>query len=240
MKNILCFLLLFLSGSIIAQSETASDSRKLSYGLYFSSAIGYRTLNTEPVEVWLKEQRDAEEKSAFGYRFGAKTDYRFSERIRGQVGLIFADRVYKTIENSLNFNNLPDDAITSNYLSFHYKYLDIPLKVSYDFASQKRLNFFVASGITTSIFLSFSKNNHTQTSTGWTITKDNKGIGYDRLNFFAVLEPGIAYKLSSMLSIRASLNMEYGLKATNVNLLTQERLFAGGMELGFTFTPNKK
>lgn len=238
MKNIFCFLILLLSGSIIAQSEMTSTSSKLSYGLYFSPAIGYRILSSEPAEAWLKERRDLEEESAFGYRFGAKIDYRFSDKIGLQTGLVFADRVYKTIESPPTFINPPTDAITSSYLSFHYKYLDIPLRVKYNFPSQTKLNFFLAGGVTTSIFLSYSKDIHTQTNTDWTISKDKKSIGYDRLNFFAVLGSGVEYSLSSKVSIRTSVNMEYGLKATNINLPTTERLFAGGMELGIVFTPN--
>lgn len=238
MKYFLFFILLLLCIDAQSQSLQWQQQRKMSYGLFFSPTINYRTLTSEAPTDLVKEIRDSEEEAALGYRAGITLDYRLTKQLELQFGLILSNRIFKTAEQSPIWSDETITEITSTSISNQYLYLDIPLKLKYNFSSQKRLNWFVSGGINTSLFFLYNRKNHVQISGEWVVSKD-QSFHTNPLNFFAEIESGMEYKVFPRLKIRLSANFQYALTSTNSNLKTKEYLYNSGVGVGLIFTPKK-
>lgn len=141
-------------------------------------------------------------------------------------GLVYNDLGFKTREEDLHWQDSPT---TGNaYIVTRYRYIHIPLDVHYTFHHRRRTSWFVAGGISPAIFIQRTNILHYNTGAGWHKSKDNEGIGYDRINWLANLQAGMEYTLSRKFALQASLFYKQLIKATNSNIVSKEVLYATG------------
>jgi len=210
----------------------------MSYGLYLSPTINYRTLTSNAPNNLVKEIRDKEEIAGLSYRAGGTFNYRISDKMALQSGLILSNRVFKTAKQALVWSESNASNPTEAYISQQYFYLDIPLKLKYTFLTQKRLEVFVSGGINTALFFLYNNKNHVNVSGNWEVST-NQSSNLSSINFLAEIESGIEYKFNSKLKFRTALFFIHGITPTNANLKTKEFLYSGGLNFGFVFTPYK-
>lgn len=239
MKHVLIFALSLICWDLYAQSEPEIQLRRVSHGLYLSPTLNYRTLTSKASTDLVKTIRDEEEVAGFGYRAGWTMDYLLSEKIGLQSGLILSNRVFRTSKENLAWSDPGINDVTEAYISQQYVYLDIPLKVKYNLSPQKKLNYFVAGGLTTSLFFWYSRRNHVKVADEWEVSKKQSFLS-NSLNLFAEFESGVEYRLSPRLNLRTALNFQHALLPTNSNLKTKEYLYSAGWSVGLVFTPYKK
>lgn len=241
MKIYITLVTLLFSLQLNAQLEEKEQLKRVSYGLEFNGDLNYRWINKVPSEIELLELKNENDRFGMGYRLGFNFEYRMRNHFSLKTGILYSDRSYRTKVKSLDWadktlDNLPD----ASYLSYHFNYIDIPLKLSYEFAHYSRLRFYASAGVSTSLFFSNVQKKHVQTGNNWNTTKDSQFLfGYDVINFFGELDLGIDYQLSDQFKLRFNLNLQHSIKGLNSNLLSKTYLQSSGLGIGLLFTPKK-
>ncbi len=243
MKGWITLLAVFICATTTAQTENLADYKRVSYGIYLNTNLNYRWLNEVPEENQLQSLMNENDRTGFGYRFGINFNCELKPPFALQFGLLYGDRSYRTKETVLDFSSTPSSGNLPKlaYLSYHFNYFDIPIKLKYQFSPKNKVSFFIAGGITTSLFITHVQKLHVETDGQWRSTKDTQSIyGYDALNFFGEIDAGIDYRINRKLKLQFSANFQQALKAVNSNLLTKRYLYSGGLAIGVFFTPLTK
>lgn len=238
MKYLLIFIALIFSTKAFSQLEATKQSKRMSYGIYLSPTISYRTLTTDTNLDLVKEIRNNKEVAGIGYRVGITFDYRITNKLEVQSGLILSNRVFKTSEKDLVWSETDFINFSESFISHQYLYMDIPLKLKYNIMPQRRFNVFVSGGVNTALFFLYNRKNHVKNLEDWEITKD-QSFNLNSINILAEIESGIEYKINSKLKFRSALNFIHAFTPTNSNLNTKEYLYSGGLSVGLILTPNK-
>ena len=234
MKYPLIIIITLFGSQVFSQTEQANKNRKMAYGLFFSQTINYRTITSNAYNDLVKDFRDNAEIASMGFRTGLTFDYQISGNIDLQFGLIFSNRIIKTKSTKLVWPDANITQITDAFISRQYHYVDMPLKVKYNFAPQNRLNWFLSGGVSAAALISLNQRNHVKISGDWQVTKDEFPIA-SLMIFLAEIEPGVEYSFHPKIKLRSSLNFQHAFTATNPNYKTKEYLYAGGISFRLDF-----
>ncbi len=187
----------------------------------------------------MKEQRDANERFGISQSAGMTFAYRIGEKWRLELGVLYGDRTFRSKKESLGWPAGTDGAPSEGYMSFHYYYGDIPIKVKYNILQTAPFTVFVGAGATLSIFGQYNRNTHIRNEDGWEVNNIDRNyfVNYDEMNFSALLEAGVEYNISPAFKFALALNGQIPLKPTNSNTTLKEHLYSIGVGIGFIYNP---
>lgn len=214
------------------------ESQKISFGLVLSPTINYRSLTSDAANDFVKDQRDESETVGFRYQGGLTIDFRPSEKLEIQSGVIFADRLFRTKSIELVWpSGVPE--FSEAYVSQRYLSVDVPLRLRYTLLARNKFNYYVAGGVTAAFFVARQQRNHVLSSGSWEVTQSPL-LNESTWMLLGEMEAGLDYALSTRLKLRAALNFQHGLTPTNPDYPTKEYLYSGGIRFGLVFTPTKR
>jgi opacity protein-like surface antigen len=211
MKKLLLLLIPLLPSIIFSQTPDSSGTRKFAIGLVFSPDYCYRTLKPDGAAMsqYIAKNRDSTELPRIGFTTGLSFLYQLKKRFTLESGLLFSDNGEQTKNTALIFgtglNGQPgvSDPVTNKFI-YHYKYLDIPLKVNYALLT-KRLSIFLSGGLSANFFITETNTSIQTYSDGHTTTSSStsrSGSGLSALNLAFVAGAGVSYNLSGKLALR--------------------------------------
>ena len=134
--------MLFPFGSF-GQSNESIKKSKIDLGYTFSPDYSYRFLKSNSNDQWIVDNYDSLEFSKFGYALGINGVYNLKPNLTISSALLFSNKGYQTKKE------LTPSLI--NYISNYY-YIDIPIKVSYYFFTEK-FRLYLSGGFSTNVFL---------------------------------------------------------------------------------------
>jgi hypothetical protein len=242
MKNLI-LIVLSCSFALAAWAQPNTPTTKtgrVGIGLYYNPSFTYRSLSAStPSETFLKEQRNQNEIFGLSQAAGMTFAYRIGERWRVQLGVLYGDRTYRSKKENLEWPSGTDGVAQEAYMSFHHYYGDIPLKVTYKFLEKGRFDFFAGVGASAAIFGQYNRNTHIRTESGWEVSNKDQNyfVNFDEVNFFALVDAGIEYRLSKAFKLSLALTGQIPLKPSNSNLDLKEHLYSVGLGIGFIYNP---
>lgn len=197
--------LLFISLTIIpsilwCQNMDTMKPGNISIGLTFSADYGYRILSMSGSDAWIGDSRDTNEIPKFGYTAGLNLAIRINKRISIEAGLLYSDKCYQTKDITLveiTPSGQPDTTgpIKPKF-TFHYIYLDIPVKINYYLLTQ-RAKLYLTAGISPGISLAQKTNTNIEYRDGHTETnKSSTNSGLSTINLTAVAGFGFSYDVT--------------------------------------------
>src|SRR5687767_3453389 len=141
MKKLFFIYCLIYANSLFGQDSITTHIKKFYLGFNFSPDYSYRTLYKNDKQVsdslWsiAKELEDSINVPKFGYTGGLTVGYYITSRISLESGLQFSNKGYKTIPIETIYDWKEPSIVATNI--FNYYYLDIPLKVNYEFLKKR-------------------------------------------------------------------------------------------------------
>ncbi len=149
MKTII--ILLLIPFGLFSQQDSANKNSLL-LGINFTSNYSYRFLTVTEHLKYIKQIRDDIERARFRPAIGFNALKSITRRIDLELGLLYSDKGYDDFSsNVINANTLDTGSLNSSY---HYGYLEIPLKVIYKVSTGKR-KIYLSLGISPSIDLNY-------------------------------------------------------------------------------------
>lgn len=232
-------LFLFSTNILFSQTDSPVKTHKrISYGVSISPTLNYRTLISNGPNDVIKEIRNENEITGFGFRAGLTFDYKLTKKLNLQTGLIFAQRNFRTTSRKLNWSNSSISNITEAYISRRYDNIDIPVKLQYKVFETEKWNWFISTGAIASFFINHTQRNHIKVSNKWETTKDEL-LDVALTIFYGEIESGIAFRINPTIQFRGSLYFQHAITATNPKYKTKDFIYTGGVNLGLIFTPFK-
>jgi opacity protein-like surface antigen len=141
---------------LFCQNTDTLKQGKISIGVTFSPDYGYRVLNTSKSDSWIADSRDTLEIPKFGYTAGVNLALRITKRISIEAGLQYSDKCYQTKNITLvaiTPSGKPDTtAPVKAKFTYHYIYLDIPIKINY-YLLTHRAKLYLTAGVSPGILL---------------------------------------------------------------------------------------
>lgn len=199
MKLVLLFLVI-IPLTIVSQNTDSTKARKISIGVTYSPDYCYRILKSDNASQWIANYRDSIEIPKFGFTTGLNISIKIRKRISLAAGVLFSDKGEMTKPQTLIWGTPrgqtdPTLPIKNKFI-YHYRYLDIPIKINYH-VLVKRLSVYVTAGISTNIFLSQEVASVQEYSDGHTSKKTSSSIsGFDRINLAAIAGVGFGYDIT--------------------------------------------
>jgi hypothetical protein len=134
MKNI--FLLLFF----IPVFASAQDSTSYKYfvGITYSNDLSYRLSNADDNLSDMKNDFDSLESARYGFSTGVFAGYYLRPELKLQAGLSFT-------KSGFVIDTLLEAGLTN--MKFNYNYLELPVRLSYVFRMQRKLQPIVSFGL---------------------------------------------------------------------------------------------
>ncbi len=235
MRYVIISILIGCFTTTIAQEEQSSN---FSIGVHFSPTYNYRLLKSNATTDLVKEIRDQEEIANFGYRTGVTIAYGISTKFNLQSGLFFANRVYRTRTESLNWVDPNISAATETFRSRQFQYIEIPLYVQYTFFQKERVHVFAELGGVASLNYRNFERNHVNINGDWEITSlDSPNLSHTI--FMLASGIGAEYKISPRIKLRGAILFQQAITPVNRDLPTKELLNSGGLNFGLIFSSKK-
>jgi hypothetical protein len=205
--RILIVVLLVLPLFAIAQQQQQTTRKKFSMGLSFAPGLSYRSLKYSDANQWIADQRNDEEVAKVGFSAGVNLFFCLNTHITVETGLQYANRGEMKKKQDLIWTAEAPSSPGSAQVSTGYQFFDIPLKVNYQFSTERRLNYYVNAGFLNSIFLRKKTTVESIFSDG----DKKKSSSYDKLGytpicFFIYLGVGAEYDITKRLSLRVEPN----------------------------------
>jgi hypothetical protein len=145
-----CFLLLVLLSTQQLFAQKFGPKTKI--GFVFSADACYRSLNSSTANGnTIIGLRNGIEIPRMGFTTGLSYVYGFGH-FAVETGAQYSSKGQQTNFSKLNFTEPEQDVPQEAKLIYKYNYLDVPLKLLYNFNISK-INFFVSSGASANIFL---------------------------------------------------------------------------------------
>ena len=211
-KQLISILLILTSILSYSQESEISQRNSLHIGLTFSPDYCYRTLRTDPSYQDWADQQNSSQIPKFGYTTGINAILKFNKSIALEMGVQFSDKGMQTkmikIEQEDPDQSIPDEI----HNTWHYYYIDIPIKANY-FILKGKLNLFVSPGLSTNIFW-VQKRVHSE------FNPDNEETyfmseGFNRFNMAVLFGTGIDYFFSKKFNLRIEPIFRYSLTPLN-------------------------
>jgi hypothetical protein len=231
MRSVL-LLIVFLPFVGISQSKERVR-RLASIGITVAPEYNYRVLNFSHDNQWLANMRDDEEVANTGLTIGIQPHFRMGKKMRLETGVLYSNKGLKTKWVDLAW--VTDDAglPAESKIVYRYKYLIIPMNVSYSIFEDEKVRLFASMGMSMNIFLQKKTKVIFENSSSSNDSHESfKQTGYSHLNFAARMGAGIDYRLSSRLNFRAEPYFQRSITSIVVDKGAKEYLFSFGLALG--------
>ena len=151
MKKIILFLILTQSIYVTSQTMDSIKPSKLSVGVNFSPDYCYRLIYNDQFGYTASNINN---QAKIAYTAGLNIKYKLTKYLNIETGILFSDKGQKASMSS-PFWITPDGKIqpSSNVKStYHYYYIDIPLKANM-YILNKKIKIYFSAGISTNVFL---------------------------------------------------------------------------------------
>lgn len=180
---------------------------KWQFGLNFSPDICYRQLINHSGDPMLNSfiaQRNEQETFRVTYTAGLGALYNINDKWGIETGLYFSDKGFQNTAVPITTSTQPDGTGDFAYSTFHYLYLEIPVKLNMNLPLNKKTALIGGIGIGNNLYLSnysemFLGNNGKYTTLGH--NTDNSGL-YNPYFISGLISLGIARQFNEQLSMR--------------------------------------
>lgn len=198
--KITSLLFILISSVVFGQTAEPVSSSKVSIGISFSPDYCYRSLHSESSFQLGTEFRDTMEVAKLSYTTGLSLLFKPWDRVSFETGLYFSDKGYKTkVMDLYDINPLIHLAVNRVKTTYHYYYLDIPLKLNY-YLLKGKVDLFVSAGVSANIYLSQRATCKLEDPEE-TQTISSRG-DLSQLNMAVLISGGIDYEISNRLNLR--------------------------------------
>ena len=236
MRSLLLLMIIIFPAMGFCQSE--KPSRRLSsIGIMISPNYSYRTLNFASSNQWIAETRNDEEIGNFGFTAGFQAHYRIGRNLKFETGLLYSNKSLKTKYEDLTWASSGPDLPSRSKTIYHFKYVALPVSVSYNFLVINKMSLFATAGLSASIFLSKKTNVVATYPDGDNSSHaSSKQWGYSRFNLSATIGAGIDYRLSKRITLRGAPFYQRSLTSIVADDEAKEYLFSFGVNTGIYYT----
>ena len=194
--------LLFLPLTIFSQNSAPAKTGLVSVGLTYSPAYCYRFLHANDVDDDLLKMRNQAELPEYGFSSGLNIALSFSKIFALEAGVVYSSKGEKT-KNDDTYYIDPPRSISSAYFTYHYYYIDIPVKADF-YLLKRRLKLYLTMGISTNILIVLKTTMHAEypdgskTKSSTTDREDLMGI-----NIAGIAGAGISFDITKEIYIKA-------------------------------------
>jgi opacity protein-like surface antigen len=236
MRSLLLLMVIIFPAMGFCQQE--KSSRRLgSIGIMISPSYSYRTLNFASSNQWIAEMRNDEEVGNFGFTAGFQAHYRLGHKLKFETGLLYSNNGLKTKYEDLTWASSDPELPSRSKTIYRFKYLALPVSVSYSFLVINKMSLFATAGLSANIFLSKKTNVAVTYPDGDNNSHaSSKQTGYSRFNLSATIGAGIDYRFSKRITLRAAPFYQRSLTSIVVDNDAKEYLFSFGVNTGIHYT----
>jgi hypothetical protein len=196
---------------------------KWSLGFSFSPDICYRTLGGPDSLENLIRQRDQDEHMKIGYTTGLNLKHTVNSAISLESGILYSNKGYMyRPDEPLVFGSQinPAPGTTPTYspvfvgIKYHFKYIDIPLKISFRMMRRERVSIYVTTGMVCNVLME-------QKSSSIYILEDGKRhvnayygnprYAGSRINISPFIGQGLELSIRERITLQVELLFRYGI-----------------------------
>lgn len=236
------FILVFaLPVHLFAKSWDGGSLSKWTLGLNFSPDYSYRVLiKTTPRSQATIDYRNDVDRPKFSFTTGFMTAYQFNDKINFEAGLLYADKGENTrliYPNYIFLSGQNDPNIpVSFYNQYHEIYIDIPLKIAFNY-DRKKFSYFFAGGFSPSIYLYTHYINTSNYHNGISKTfQSSEPRGNSFLNIAFIASAGIKYDLGTNFKLRIEPTYRQSFSSVVVGTEMKDYFYSLGLNMGIYYT----
>lgn len=247
------FFLSIQSQHSVAQDSTSSN-RKFQLGVFFSPDVCYRTLESNgevPIldteyNERLISMRNEREVPKISFTSGINIGFQVSPTFGIETGIHYSNKGFSTKMEVLNYGNMIDASRGFVYdnqsqteptklkFVYNFEYIDIPLKLNITLG-KKKIAFISSFGVITNLLIEASTKSVSEYANGDKKRNTEKSnFEYNKFNISPCISAGIAYRISTRMSLRIAPAFQYGLIKI-IDAPITGYLFSGGLNIGYNF-----
>jgi hypothetical protein len=217
-------------------NKATVESKGISVGVNFSPDFCFRTLrNNDGSSSYnlVMYLRNKNEVPMFGYSAGLNLQFNCTRHFALETGIQYAHKGYQTKRITLTYEQPDPNAPQHVKTTYHYYYVDIPLKANFIFG-KSRLRFLTSGGLSTNILI--KENQSMILEYADSRKKSSTGVPvYDKrkLNISSLVSIGIDYKLNPKISIVVQPTFRYGIIKTP-DTPVSSNLWSAGLNTGLS------
>lgn len=231
----LLIILSLLSFCAVAQTDSIK-SKPLKYSFFGSPTYTNRILKSNSKEQSYVDLRNDSEEGKLGLNLGLSIEKSINRNWALQFGLGYSNYGFKTKPEALIWTDELSDRPTDAHSSFDFKYIDLSFGVKCYLIQKEKVNLFLTSGISLAYFMQYQQNNHWKVKGSWKVERDPLNfVGYDMINVFLNLQPGIEFYISQQFSVIGGIDFRMALKGVNSQLSTTTFLHSLGPRIGVSW-----
>jgi len=234
MKKILLPLFLICSIAAFGQDSTKVHFKRFYVGISFSPEYNYRVLNKNDSGIsdslWsvVKNMEDSIFEPKFGYTGGIIFGYYVTNRISIESGVQYSNKGYKTIPIETFYDWDEPSIVATNIINYYY--LDIPLKVNYEFF-KKRFQLITSLGAVGNIFIKSTVKTIAENPTElFSEEKRDNDYEYNKFNISASIGIGVKYNMSERMQLRLEPVFKYALLNFDDEAYISTHLWNAGLQ----------
>lgn len=200
--------------------ENKESNKKLRVGVSFSPDYAYRVLKSSNDDhEGFVQFRNQTESPKFGFTTGLRGLYQLAPKWNIEFGIVYSDKgekeVWTTTTEIDPRYGFVYGGMNRVEFKYHYKYLDIPLKINYSFIS-KRAQFFASAGVSGNLFLAHTTESYYETSEGEVSEqRETNNAAMEPVNFALMFGLGVDYAIKSKMSLRIEPEFRHSITAIN-------------------------
>lgn len=234
MKTIIIILLFPIA--LFGSNLDSIKKSKISIGVHVVPNYSFRFLKSSDEFKWILNARK-EESAAFRLSIGLETKIVFNDRIDFILGLQYNDHGYNFISSNV-VDGSTGDSLLVNF-RYHYKYLDIPIKLNYKLNIWGKGIFFDI-GVSPSVYLNYGYDFEVKYPNGKIIKgNENPRTDYTHIkdvNFFCYTGLGVNFNLYKNWMLNIEPIFSFSLTSTaGGKSEVKELLYSAGINTGIYF-----
>jgi hypothetical protein len=238
-KSYLIFLLLWFPMIGFSQKKE-SIFKKIFYGLSIEADYCNRQLFYGSINEKFAAIRNNEEQPGLGFTLGANVQYRLSEKITLESGILFSNFTINTKMKDLTWQSNKTDLPTKSQTVFTTQNFSVPLKVNYNVRVGRLQGYF-----TTGLSINYLFNSNTSITTylpdnSSYVNSHDQNIGYETLSVSLLAGFGIVYPISNRLVLNIEPIYRQGISSIVEDKNANEYQYSLGLNAKVFYNLKKK
>ena len=194
--------------------ELKEGRSNLSIGFSFAPEYAYRTTKTTDVVGKSLLPASEDETAKFGFTAGLSLDYRITNWLSFETGMLFSNKGY-----ALNKNEIK---------SYSIYYLEVPLMSKFYFAEWQGIRYYASGGVVPAFYLS-SKIKSANKDLNNTSIYPAGSTKFNKLNFAGALGLGAQYEFNTHLFLNVEAAYKHAFSPMD-DLALQRKLYSFGLD----------
>ena len=194
--------------TLLCQLSGFSKAKKFALGLVYSPDYCYRVTTSDPSFKPAPVYYNSIENPKIGFTAGLNFLWKLNTKFSVEAGVMYSDKGYQTktlqLSEDLPRNYpepLPGDQSTASFV-YHYRFMDVPLKVSY-YILNKEVKLFLSGGLSGNFFLGETDTYSMTYRDGHSASGNTTpATTFSMLNLSIVAGFGISFHISKKLLVR--------------------------------------